>query len=153
MSAPFAPPGARPNVARYEFRGAVLEAPAEWGEDSVLALVPNLEVSITLRRTSVEKDTTLDLFVSQQVAELAPTVDALEVEELRHASLGGQPGLRARLSWDEPEVGRIVQQLLCARFDDVIFVLSARGFPEAVKNVQGAFDTVASSFRLPLVAR
>lgn len=138
-----------PGVTRYEFRGATIDAPSAWGEDSALALIPNMESSVTLRRVSIDKETSLDLFVSKRVAEMAPTVIDLQIEEMREVPFGGQRGMRLRMVWEDPVVGRVVQHLVCARFGDAAFVLAVSGGVEDVTKVRPAFEALAATFRFP----
>lgn len=137
-----------PRLARYEFRGATVDAPSEWGEDSALALVPNLECAITLRRVSVEKDTTLDFYVSQRISDLSPTVEGLVVQEIRETALGGARAMRLKLAWTEP-MGPFGQWLVIALFGETAFALAMTGAPDDLVSMQSAFDSVATSFRFP----
>lgn len=137
--------------ARYDFRGAVLEVPAEWTEESVIALTapgPKPQPVVSLVRSQVGPDQTLELFAAKRIADLSRVVTGLKVEESCEATFGGQRGMLLRLSWQEP-AGQLEQRLLFSRFGTAMYVLAMSCIVDQVAKSSATFDAIAASFRVP----
>ena len=145
--------GSHPSTqgSRYEFRGAMLTAPRDWTEESLLSIsAPGAkpQPTVTLVRLTVPVDMTLELFAARRVADLSTMVASLRVEESRDTVFGGQRGIQLRLFWEELE-GRVFQRLLITRWQDAMFVLSLNCFEAQVPRAQTIFEGVIASFKLP----
>lgn len=139
-----------PPAARYELRGATLDAPRDWAEECVLTIVapgPGLQPKIALVRVKVSADTTLELFAARKVADLSTLLAGLQIAESKDVVLGGQRAMQLRLFWEQPE-GRVHQRLVVTRAQDAMFVLSMSCLEEQMARAQPVFDSVAASFRL-----
>ena len=152
MSSSFAPPSLGPtHGTRYEFRGATLDAPRDWTEDSMFSVSapgPRPQPMITLVRTTVPVDMTLELFAARRVADLSKIVAQLQVVESKEVTFGGQRGMQLRLFWEELE-GRVFQRLVVTRSQDAMFVLSLNCFEAQLSRAQPVFESAMASFKLP----
>lgn len=152
MNSPFSSSSRGSNVTRYEFRGASIDAPRDWVEESVLSIAapgPRPQPTVTLVRSTVPEDTTIELFAGQRIAELSRIVAGLQVEESREIVFGGQRGMSLRFFWEELP-GRVIQRLVFGRFDDAMYVLAMNCFADQVEKIQPTFESIATSFRAPV---
>lgn len=136
--------------AQYEFRGTTLEVPPDWTEESVLALSapgPKPQPVVSLVRSQVAPDLSLELFAAKRIGDLSKAVTGLKVEETRETTFGGQRGMLLRLSWQEP-AGQLEQRLLFTRFGPTMYVLAMSCIAEQTAKVSATFDAVAASFRV-----
>lgn len=137
-------------VTQYDFRGALLEAPPDWTEESVLALSapgPKPQPVVSLVRTQVAPDQSLELFAAKRIADLSKAVTGLKIEETRETTFGGQRGMLLRMSWQEP-AGQLEQRLLFTRFGTVMYLLAMSCISDQLAKTSAAFDSIAASFRV-----
>ena len=102
---------------------------------------------LTLVRTSVAPDVTLETFVGQRVAELAKIVAGLEVEQMRETTASGLRAIALRQSWDEPE-GRIIQRLLFVRVGDSMFLLTGTALDKQYDRLHPVFEHAAANLKV-----
>ena len=147
MPLPSSPPP--PPPSRYELRGATIDAPRDWAEESVLTLTspgPHPPPKLSLVRVSVSVDTTLELFAARRVAELSKVLGGLQIAESRELLMGGHRAMQLRLFWEELE-GRVNQRLVLTRAEGAVFVLSINWLEEQAAIAQSVFDSAVASFR------
>jgi hypothetical protein len=139
-----------PRFVRYEHRGASVEVPREWQEESVLFLSapgerpqPNLSVV----RVSCPQAETLETLTAKKMAELAQTLEGIEIEETRETSVGGHRAISVKVGWEELE-GRMVQRHVLIRAADSVYHLTGTASAANAERLQAVFDRVVQTLRL-----
>jgi hypothetical protein len=140
---------------RIELRGASLEAPKEWEEESVLFLHapgPRPQPNLTLTRVSLKPGETLDTYAAKKVAELAGFLAGVHIQDQRETVAAGQRAIAIRARWEALE-GPMVQRLVLVGQGDGAFVLTGTALSSRASLLDPAFDAAVASLRLTAPAQ
>lgn len=142
--------GGRPERVRYEYRGAVLEGPPGWEEESLLTLtVPSKgkATAVGLIRMSVPPDVPIEVFGARKIAQLSAGQIGLEVQEALETTVNGRRAVLYWMSWPEGEA-RIVQQVLFIRGDRDVFALTGTAVDSQLVTLQIALARALRSLHV-----